>query len=187
MKRFFVLLFSLFLSLSILAKENTPSTTSNNKYFDMAKNIELFTNVYKELNNSYVDDIDPNTLMTNGINKMLENLDPFTNYITGADIDEYQMQTTGKYGGIGARIGRINNEVMITEPYEGFPAQKNGLEPGDVIIEIDGKVCKDYNSSDVSELLKGEPGTSLTVKVRKAISNEIKTYTFNREEIKINS
>lgn len=187
MKRFFVLLFSLFLSLSILAKENTPSTTTNNKYFDMAKNIELFTNVYKELNNSYVDDIDPNTLMTNGINKMLENLDPFTNYITGADIDEYQMQTTGKYGGIGARIGRINNEVMITEPYEGFPAQKNGLEPGDVIIEIDGKVCKDYNSSDVSELLKGEPGTSLTVKVRKAISNEIKTYTFNREEIKINS
>ncbi len=187
MKRFFVLLFSLFLSLSILAKENTPSTTSNNKYFDMAKNIELFTNVYKELNNSYVDDIDPNTLMTNGINKMLENLDPFTNYITGADIDEYQMQTTGKYGGIGARIGRINNEVMITEPYEGFPAQKNGLEPGDVIVEIDGKVCKDYNSSDVSELLKGEPGTSLTVKVRKAISNEIKTYTFNREEIKINS
>lgn len=153
----------------------------------MAKNIELFTNVYKELNNSYVDDIDPNTLMTNGINKMLENLDPFTNYITGADIDEYKMQTTGKYGGIGARIGRINNEVMITEPYEGFPAQKNGLEPGDVIVEIDGKVCRDYNSSDVSELLKGEPGTSLTVKVRKAISNEIKTYTFNREEIKINS
>ncbi len=187
MKRFFVLLFSLFLSFSILAKENSPSTTTNNKYFDMAKNIELFTNVYKELNNSYVDDIDPNTLMTNGINKMLENLDPFTNYITGADIDEYKMQTTGKYGGIGARIGRINNEVMITEPYEGFPAQKNGLEPGDVIVEIDGKVCRDYNSSDVSELLKGEPGTSLTVKVRKAISNEIKTYTFNREEIKINS
>ncbi|HNK91190.1 MAG TPA: hypothetical protein PKN63_11580, partial [Chitinophagales bacterium] len=62
--------------MSILAKENTPSTTSNNKYFDMAKNIELFTNVYKELNNSYVDDIDPNTLMTNGVNKMLENLDP---------------------------------------------------------------------------------------------------------------
>lgn len=187
MKRFFVLLFSLFLSFSILAKENSPSTTTNNKYFDMAKNIELFTNVYKELNNSYVDDIDPNTLMTNGINKMLENLDPFTNYITGADIDEYKMQTTGKYGGIGARIGRINNEVMITEPYEGFPAQKNGLEPGDVIVEIDGKVCRDYNSSDVSELLKGEPGTSLTVKVRKAISNEIKTYIFNREEIKINS
>lgn len=163
------------------------SNDSKNKYFEIAKNLELFTNVYKELNNSYVDDIDPNKLMTDGIVKMLEGLDPFTNYITGADIDEYQMQTTGKYGGIGSRIGRINNEVIITDPYEGYPAQKAGLEAGDAILEIDGKDCKTYTSSDVSELLKGEPGTKLTVKVRKAVSGEIKTYTFNREEIKLNN
>jgi carboxyl-terminal processing protease len=158
-----------------------------NKYFEIAKNLELFTNVYKELNSSYVDEIDPNKLMTDGINKMLEGLDPFTNYITGADIDEYQLQTTGKYGGIGSRIGKINDMVVITEPYEGYPAQKAGLEPGDVILEIDGKSCNKYNSTEVSELLKGEPGTKLTVKVKKAISNEEKTYTFERAEIKLDN
>lgn len=158
-----------------------------NKYFEMAKNIELFTNVYKELNASYVDEVDPNKLMTDAITKMLEGLDPFTNYITGADIDEYQMQTTGKYGGIGSRIARINDMVVITEPYEGYPAQKAGLEPGDIILEIDGKSCAKYNSSEVSELLKGEPGTKLTVKVKKAISNEEKIYTFERAEIKLNN
>ena len=73
------------------------------RYFEIAKNMELFTQLYKELNTYYVDDIDPNKLMTDGINKMLDGLDPFTNYITGADLDEYQLQTTGKYGGIGAK------------------------------------------------------------------------------------
>lgn len=156
-----------------------------NKYFEIAKNMELFTQLYKELNTYYVDDIDPNKLMTDGINKMLDGLDPFTNYITGADLDEYQMQTTGKYGGIGARIAKIGDYVVITDPYEGFPAQKAGLQAGDQIVEIDGKVATKYNSDDVSQLLKGEPGTKITVKVKKAVTNEEKTYTFTREEIKI--
>ena len=155
------------------------------RYFEIAKNMELFTQLYKELNTYYVDDVDPNKLMTDGINKMLDGLDPFTNYITGADLDEYQLQTTGKYGGIGARIGKIGDNVVITDPYQGYPAQKAGLQAGDAILEIDGKVATKYNSDDVSQLLKGEPGTKITVKVRKAISNEEKTITFNREEIKI--
>ncbi|MFN8264390.1 MAG: S41 family peptidase, partial [Chitinophagales bacterium] len=107
------------------------------------------------------------------------------NYITGADLDEYQFQTTGKYGGIGARISKIGDGVIITDPYEGFPAQKAGLQAGDLIVEIDGKVATKYNSDEVSQLLKGEPGTKIVVKVKKAISNEEKTYTFNRQEIKI--
>ncbi|MDB5227257.1 MAG: peptidase [Bacteroidota bacterium] len=155
------------------------------RYFEIAKNMELFTQLYKELNTYYVDDIDPNKLMTDGITKMLDGLDPFTNYITGADLDEYQLQTTGKYGGIGARIGKIGDRVVITDPYEGYPAQKAGLESGDAILEIDGKVATKYNSDEVSQLLKGEPGTKITVKIQKAISNEQKTITFNREEIKI--
>ena len=157
------------------------------RYFEIAKNMELFTQLYKELNTYYVDDIDPNKLMTDGINKMLDGLDPFTNYITGADLDEYQLQTTGKYGGIGARISKIGDYVFITDPYEGFPAQKAGLEAGDAILEIDGKVATKYNSDEVSQLLKGEPGTKITVKVRKAISNQEKTIVFNREEIKISN
>jgi carboxyl-terminal processing protease len=155
------------------------------RYFEIAKNMEVFTQLYKELNTYYVDDVDPNKLMTDGINRMLDGLDPFTNYITGADLDEYQLQTTGKYGGIGARITKIGDNVVITDPYEGYPAQKAGLQAGDAILEIDGKAATKYNSEDVSQLLKGEPGTKITVKVRKAISNEEKTITFNREEIKI--
>lgn len=161
------------------------TAADQNRYFEIAKNMELFTQLYKELNTYYVDDVDPNKLMTDGINKMLDGLDPFTNYITGADLDEYQFQTTGKYGGIGARISKIGDGVIITDPYEGFPAQKAGLQAGDLIVEIDGKVATKYNSDEVSQLLKGEPGTKIVVKVKKAISNEEKTYTFNRQEIKI--
>ena len=155
------------------------------RYFEIAKNMELFTQLYKELNTYYVDDIDPNKLMTDGINRMLDGLDPFTNYITGADLDEYQLQTTGKYGGIGARIAKMGDHVVITDPYEGYPAQKAGLQAGDQIMEIDGKVATKYNSDEVSQLLKGEPGTKITIKVKKAITNEEKTLVFNREEIKI--
>lgn len=155
------------------------------RYFEIAKNMELFTQLYKELNTYYVDDLDPNKLMTDGINKMLDGLDPFTNYITGADLDEYQLQTTGKYGGIGSRIAKIGDNVVITDPYEGYPAQKAGLQAGDIILEIDGKVVTKYNSEEISQLLKGEPNTKISVKVRKAISNEEKVITFNREEIKI--
>lgn len=161
------------------------NAADQNRYFEIAKNMELFTELYKELNTYYVDDIDPNKLMTDGIHKMLDGLDPFTNYITGADLDEYQLQTTGKYGGIGAVIGKIGNNVVITDPHEGYPAQKAGLESGDIILEIDGKTISKYNSDEVSQFLKGEPGTPITIKVRKAVTNEEKKITFNREEIKI--
>ena len=172
---FVLLCFPLFLSIA----------ADKDRYFEMAKNLEIFSSLYKELNTYYVDDIDPNKLMNNGINKMLDGLDPFTNYITGADIDEYQLQTTGKYGGVGARIGRIGTKTIITEPYEGYPAQKAGLQAGDELLEIDGKSCSKYNSDDVSELLKGEPGTKVSVKVKKAVTGEEKTYNFERAEIKL--
>ncbi len=182
-----ILLMRKLLTIICLCIVLNATAADKERYFEIAKNMELFSQVYKELNTYYVDDIDPNQLMTNGITKMLDGLDPFTNYITGADLDEYQMQTTGKYGGIGARIAKIDNNVYITDPYEGFPAQKAGLESGDIILEIDGKSATKYNSDEVSQLLKGEPGTKITVKVRKAVSNEEKIISFNRQEIKINN
>lgn len=160
---------------------------NDNRYFEIAKNMELFTQLYKELNTYYVDDVDPNKLMTDGIDKMLDGLDPFTNYITGADLDEYQLQTTGKYGGIGARIGKIGDFVVITDPYEGFPAQKAGLKAGDIIKKIDGKVATKYNSEDVSQLLRGEPGTNINITVEDPITKQERTVTFKREEIKIDN
>lgn len=157
------------------------------RYFEIAKNMEIFSEVYKELNNTYVDDVDPNKLMTDGIVKMLDGLDPFTNYFTGSDLDEYQLQVTGKYAGIGSRIMKQGDYVVISEPYEGFPAQKAGLQAGDAILEIDGKSVAKYNSDEISQLLKGEPGTKISIKVKRAVTNEEKTFTFNREEIKIDN
>jgi len=158
-------------------------TSAADRYFEISKNLEIFTSLFRELNTYYVDEVDPNKLMETGINAMLSSLDPFTNYITGADLDDYQLQTTGKYGGIGARISRIGEYVIITEPYEGSPAQKSGLEAGDAILEIDGKSAKGYNADDITQLLRGQPGTSVKVLVRKEFTNEEKIITITRGDI----
>lgn len=160
-------------------------TAAGDRYFEISKNIEIFTTLFKELNTYYVDEVDPNKLMETGIESMLASLDPFTNYITGADIDEYQLQTTGRYDGIGARIMKMGDYVVISEPYEGYPAQKAGLEAGDIILEIDGKSAKGYNTDQVSELLKGQPSTELRLKIKKFDSDKIEDITIQRTEIKI--
>ena len=107
---------------------------TNSNYFEMAKNIEIYANVYKELNTHYVDDIDPAKLMRIGIDAMTNSLDPFTNYISEADIEGYRIQSTGKYGGVGFRTDvHEGGQIVIVETYTGSPAEKVGLKPGDVI------------------------------------------------------
>jgi carboxyl-terminal processing protease len=160
-------------------------TSSADRYFEISKNLEIFTSLFRELNTYYVDDIDPAKLMETGINSMLGTLDPFTNYITGAELDDYQLQTTGKYGGIGARISRIGDYVVITEPYENSPAHKAGLEAGDAILEIDGKSVKGLNSEEVTQFLRGQPGTTVKVKIRKDVSKEEKLITITRGDIQL--
>lgn len=162
-------------------------TSSADRYFEISKNLEIFTSLFRELNTYYVDDVDPGKLMETGINSMLSTLDPFTNYITGADLDDYQLQTTGKYGGIGARIARIGDYVVITEPYENSPAHKAGLEAGDAILEIDGRSVKGLNADEVTQFLRGQPGTTVRVKVRKDVSNEQKMITITRGDIQLES
>ena len=105
-------------------------------YFEIAKNLDIFTTLYKELNTFYVDETDPGDLMKKGIDEMLKSLDPYTNYIPESEIEDFRFQTTGQYGGIGAMITKIEDYVVISEPYEGFPAQKAGLMAGDKILEI---------------------------------------------------
>lgn len=172
---------------SSLPNNVAMASDEDSRYFEIAKNIEIFTTLYKELNSLYVDDIDPSKFMQSGIYEMLEKLDPYTNFITGADIDEYQLQTTGKYGGIGARINTINGNVIITDPYENAPAHKAGIMAGDQILEIDGQVLNEKNSDEVSQLLRGQPGTKLVIKVKRAITNEELTFNIKREEINISN
>lgn len=175
----FKLALTIFLAIGILFS----LASSQDRYFEISKNLEIFTSLFKELNEYYVDEIDPNELMRVGIDAMLESLDPYTNFIAKADLDEYQLQTTGIYGGIGARIGNIGDFVTVTEPYEGFPAFKAGLRAGDEIHEIDGRSAKGLTSTQVSQVLRGQPGTDVKVKIYRAGSNETFETVITRGEV----
>jgi len=159
--------------------------TDTNKYFEIAKNIEIFTNLYKEINTYYVDDIEPAKLMRTGIDAMLESLDPYTNYISESEIEGFKLMTTGKYGGIGALIRKTEDYVIITEPYEGFPAHKAGMRAGDKLITIDGKSAKGKNTSQVSDILKGSPSTVVEVQIERPGTKDLITMNLKREEIRV--
>lgn len=154
-------------------------------YFEISKNMEIYATLYKELNYYYVDEVDPNKLMREGIDAMLKSLDPYTNFISESEIEDYRFQTTGKYGGVGAIIRQNEDQVIISEPYEGFPAHKAGLRAGDIIVEVDGKNVEDKKTSEVSKLLKGQPGTQVELLIQRPVLNQKLTVKFTREEIKV--
>jgi len=152
-------------------------------FFEVSKNLEIFATLYKELNIYYVDETQPGDLMKTGIDAMLESLDPYTNYITESNIEDYRFMTTGQYGGIGSLIRSIDGDVYISEPYENSPAQKSGLRAGDKILMIDGTDIRDKDQEEISSLLKGQSGTGLKVTYERfGIVNEVE---LTREEIKI--
>ena len=159
--------------------------SGQDRYFEISKNIETFNMLFKELNRYYVDDVDPSELMEIGIDAMLRSLDPYTVYLSGAELDNYRMATTGQYGGIGARIGLMDDMVVITDPYEGFPAYNAGLRAGDIITEVDGKSTKGYDTEEVSQILRGQPGTDVVVKANRKVSNEEMELTITRGDIVI--
>ncbi len=153
-------------------------------YFEIGKNLEIFNELYKELNVYYVDDTRPGKLMKTGIDAMLASLDPYTQYIPESDIEDYRFMTTGQYGGIGALIKRRDDRMFVSEPYEGFPAMKAGIRAGDEILEVDGRPVQGLNTEEVSKLLKGQAGSSVRVKMRRA-DHEPAEHVLAREEIKI--
>ena len=153
--------------------------------FEMSKNMEIFGAVYKEINAFYVDEPQPGLLMKEGIDGMLTSLDPYTVYYPESDIEDYRFMTTGQYGGIGALIRKQGDYSVVTDPYEGYPAQKAGLRAGDVLLTIDGKNVVGMESDEVSKILKGAPGTSVKIKIRRDGESSELEKTLTREEIKI--
>lgn len=162
--------------------------TQTNSYFEISKNLDIYASMYKELNTYYVDEVQPSDLMRQGIDGMLNSLDPYTSYISEADIEGYRMQTTGKYGGIGALVRKVDRYITISEPYEGYAANKAGLLAGDKLIKIDGVSVVDKETNDISSLLKGQAGTNTTLLILRTqpdgTEKEMEVLV-TREEIKI--
>lgn len=152
-------------------------------YFEISKNLELYASVFREINTYYVDEVDAGKLNKKAIDEMLRTLDPYTNFISESEAEDFRFQMTGQYGGVGAQIAQKDDYVVITDPYEGYAAQKADLRAGDIIISVDGNDLKGKNTADVSKLLKGQPGTALKL-VLKRNGTEIKK-TITREEIKM--
>ena len=159
----------------------------DNTTFEIAKNLDIYYTLFRELNLYYVDDTKPGDLIKKSIDAMLTSLDPYTVYIPESQMEDFRFMTTGQYGGVGALIRKDGEYVVITEPYEGFPAQKNGINAGDVILEIDGQSIKGKNSSEVSDMLKGQPKTLLKLKLKRPGTTDPIEKNIEREEIKIDA
>ena len=132
-------------------------------FFEIAKQIEIFTNVYKTVNQNYVDDLNPAELMDKAIKSMLIEVDPYTNFFNEQDVIKFKINNTGEYTGIGAMITRKEDKLIIREPYKGFPADKAGLKAGDEIIQIGDVVIADFKD-DASQLMKGAKNTKINLK-----------------------
>ena len=158
---------------------------SFDNYFEISKNLEIFSAIMKELNIYYVDEIKPGDLTKTGVDAMLESLDPYTVYIPESMVEDHRMTTTGQYGGIGAVVRKKGDYVMITEPYEGSPAQKAGLQAGDLIIEVAGQSTKGKTTDDVVKFLRGASNTTVQMKVKREGQANDLTIDLTREEIKI--
>ncbi|MFN8691198.1 MAG: S41 family peptidase, partial [Cyclobacteriaceae bacterium] len=157
------------------------------KYFDIAKNLDIFATLFKEVNAYYVDEVEPRKLINHGIEGMLESLDPYTDYIPEEDLESFSILTTGQYAGIGALIGVVNKKTVITETYAGFPAQRGGLQVGDEFISVDGQTVQGRPTAEVSALLKGQPQTDVTVEVKRFGKSENIKLKLKREKIKISN
>jgi len=160
---------------------------SPGSYFEVSKNLDIFASIFKELNTYYVDPIEPGRLLKDGVDAMLDGLDPYTNFITEADIEDYEFQTTGRYGGIGATMRKKDEHVVVGDVYESSPAQKAGLHPGDLILDIDNQPVRQKTIDDVSLLLKGAPGTRVTLRVRDAYDGTESDKIVTRGEIELSS
>jgi carboxyl-terminal processing protease len=161
--------------------------TTADPYFEISKNLDIYTNLFKELNSFYVDPIEPGKLVKTGVDAMLQELDPYTNFITEADIEEYEFMTTGKYGGIGANMQRKGDDIFVADVYENSPAHIAGLHPGDLVEAIDGQLLKGKSVDDLGSLLKGSPGTQLKMKVKDAYTQISSEKLITRGEIEISS
>jgi len=156
-------------------------------YYEISRNLDVFAKIYKEVSFNYVDEINSTEFIKSGVRGMLEKLDPYTVFIDESKKSDIDIITNGKYGGIGVSIGILNNKVKITEIMDGYPAQRQGLRIGDIIYEVDGFKVSVENYDEVSPRVKGEPGTTLELKILRNNQKDTLTFKLVREEILLKS
>ncbi len=169
--------------IAVFSFTNTWSQDQNN--FELSKNLEIYADILRQLNLNYADNIKPGELSTTAIDAMLNKLDPYTVYVPESRREDFELMTKGEYGGIGSLIQKQGDYVVISEPYEDFPAQIAGLKAGDEIYAINGESAKGKSSSDVSDKLKGTPGTSFILTIKRYGDTTTRDYEIVREKIKI--
>ncbi len=143
------------------------SLKSDDRNFEISKQLNIYASLFREANMFYVDEVNPGDLVTTSVNAMLKSLDPYTVFYPESNMEDVKLMTTGEYAGIGAVISKKGDHVIIREPYKGFPADKAGLLPGDIILSIDGNSIKGKSTDDVSEMLKGQPGKEIIVRIQR--------------------
>lgn len=173
------------LTLGLMAGLLFSFAYKNDKLFAIAKNLDIFASLVRELDSYYVDDIDPDHLFTVGINAMLEELDPYTEFIPEENSDDFRLLTTGEYGGVGALIGNRTGINMVLMPYRGFPAQAGGLRIGDQFLKVDTVDVSNKETSDISRLLKGPANTAVDVQVKRG--DDTLTFNLTRKKIVISN
>ncbi|MGE5355231.1 MAG: S41 family peptidase [Deltaproteobacteria bacterium] len=171
--------------LQLLPLLNSRLISQSSKLFEIAKNIEIYTNVYKELNKNFVDEIDPGILMKTGIDAMTKSLDPYTVYYSESEAESYRISMEGKYSGIGTVMKTVDSVITIAELYKDSPAYKAGLRIGDKLIEVNGKSTAGKSSSDITNIVRGAPGTEIDFKVQSYGEKITKQVKVIRGEIKI--
>lgn len=182
MKKRFILLFCVaaaFLALSF--------TKPADRYFEIAKNLDIFATLFKEVNALYVDEVNPNKLVRVGIDAMLASLDPYTNYIPEDEVEDYRTMNTGQYGGIGAITREIERRTIVTMIIDGYGAEKGGLRIGDEILKIDGIELGKLSREESSQLMKGQVGTTVNLTVKRFGSPKPLELRFTREKVKVNN
>ncbi|MCC3160002.1 S41 family peptidase [Hymenobacter sp. 15J16-1T3B] len=163
------------------------SATDSERYFEIAKNLDIFATLFKEVNTYYVDDVAPSKVMKTGIDAMLKSLDPYTNYIPEDDIEDFRTMTTGQYGGIGAIVVKRAGKTIVQTAYEGFPAQKAGLLPGDEILSINGISMDKKTNADISKLLKGQANSTVKLMVTRYGQEAPVEINITRDKIQVDN
>jgi carboxyl-terminal processing protease len=164
-------------------------TQRQDNYFEISKNLDIFGKLYREVNTLYVDGVDPTKMMRTGIDAMLGQLDPYTNFISQSEIEDYKFMSTGQYGGIGASVGKRDGKFIVLEPYQDYPAARTGLLAGDEILKVDNETVAGTSKTirELRDLLRGQKGTQVKLTIKRVTEEEPIEIRLERDRIKIDN